>query len=122
MIVFLSDGAANYGPSYYSASSSYRKQPCHQGINSAATIKARGTIVYSIGYDLNANNGGANACAESPNIRPEVPAITAYDALRLIASTADTFYNKPDPGQLNSIYTKIAGDISGTRLIDNNTQ
>jgi Flp pilus assembly protein TadG len=121
VIVFLSDGAANYGPSYYSSTSSYRKQPCHQGISSAGTIKAKGTIIYSIGYDLDAQGGGANACAESPNAKAESPAITAYDALRLIATNSTTFFNKPNPGQLNSIYTQIAGDISGTRLIDNGT-
>jgi Flp pilus assembly protein TadG len=121
VIVFLSDGAANYGPSYYSSTSAYRKQPCHQAVNSAATIKATGTVIYSIGYDLDAQNGGANICAESPNVRPESPTISAYQALSQIASTANTFFNKPDPGQLNSIYTAIAGDISGTRLIDNGT-
>ena len=121
IIVFLTDGAANYGPSYYSASSGYRKQPCHQAINSAATIKATGTIIYTIGYDLNASAAGTDTCAESPNVRPESPSITAYDAVRLIASSATTFYNKPTAGQLNSIYTQIAGDISGTRLIPNET-
>lgn len=122
IIVFLSDGAANYGPSYYSSSSPYRKQPCHQGVNSAATIKATGTVIYSIGYDLNATAGGTNVCAESPAAKDESPAITAYDALRLIASNATTFYNKPDAGQLNTIYASIAGDISGTRLLDDSTQ
>jgi Flp pilus assembly protein TadG len=121
VIVFLSDGAANYGPSYYAATSAYRKQPCHQGINSAAAIKATGTVVYSIGYDLNATAAGTNTCAESPNVRPEVPSITAYSALQAIATNASTFYNKPNAGQLNTIYASIAGDISGTRLLDNNT-
>jgi hypothetical protein len=121
VIVFLTDGAANYGPSYYAAGSAYRKQPCHQGINSAATIKSSGTIIYSIGYDLNASAPGTNRCAQSPNAADESPFITAYDAVRLIATNDQAFFNKPNAGQLNTIYTQIAGDISGTRLIDNNT-
>lgn len=39
-----------------------RSTPCHQGVSSAATIKAAGTLVYSIAYDLSALNGGANEC------------------------------------------------------------
>ena len=35
VIIFVSDGAANYGPSYYGNTSPYRMQPCHQGISSA---------------------------------------------------------------------------------------
>jgi hypothetical protein len=36
-----------------------------------------------------------------------------------IASSPLTFYNKPDPGQLNTIFTTIAADIFRTaQLID----
>ena len=117
VIVFLSDGAANYGPSYYGDTSPYRVQPCHQGVSSAAGIKARGTLIYSIGYDLDALDGGANTCADSWG-NPEAPSISAYDALRAIATSPDTFYNKPGPGELKTIFTKIASDVTGTRLID----
>jgi hypothetical protein len=123
LIVLLSDGAANYGPNYYPASSPYRRQPCHQGVWSAAAIKARGTIIYSIGYDLDALNGGANECLSYTGA-DEVPAITAYSALQQIASRPDTFYDKPSPGQLRTIFTDIAADIAkGTSaLIDNDIQ
>src|SRR3954469_9623997 len=40
VIVFLSDGAANYGPSYYGDTSPYRVEPCHQGEASASAINA----------------------------------------------------------------------------------
>ena len=63
VIVFLSDGAANIGPSDLPLSSDYRKRPCRQGVNSAATIKAKGTLIYSIGYDLNALVAAARTCA-----------------------------------------------------------
>lgn len=124
VIVFFSDGAANRGPGYLSTSSPYRKTPCHQGVTSAGTVKGRGTIVYSIGYDLNAVNGGANQCRSLSSTGPlEVPAITAYQALQQIASTSQTFYNQPTPGQLNTLFTQVAADIQrgASGLIDNNT-
>jgi Flp pilus assembly protein TadG len=124
VIVFFSDGAANYGPTYLPSSSPYRKQPCHQGVNSAAAQKSRGTLIYSIGYDLNALNGGANKCQVGGMGGPdEVPAITAYQALSSIASNSNTFYNQPTAGQLNSLFTQVASDIQRgvAGLIDNNT-
>ena len=51
----------------------------------------------------------------------ESPSITAYQALQQIASSAQTFYNQPTPGQLRTIFTQIASDISAgsAGLIDN---
>ena len=42
------------------------------------------------------------------------------DTIRQIASEPDNFYNKPDPGQLNTIFTRIAADLQqpAARLID----
>ena len=122
IIVFLSDGAANIGPTYYPASSPYRMQPCHQGVWSSNTIKNRGTLIYSIGYDLNAVNGGANVCT-AYNGNLERPSITAYSAISQIASRPDTFYNQPNPGQLRTIFSQIAADIGhgSSALIDNDT-
>jgi Flp pilus assembly protein TadG len=137
VIVFLSDGAANIGPSDpgIPITNPYRKTPCRQGVNSAATIKGKGTLVYSIGYDLSALGGGANVCqATAANGAPgaaEAPPITAYQALQDIASpnTCSTpdrrcFYNQPNPGQLKSIFTEIAADLArGTSaLIDDGVQ
>jgi hypothetical protein len=121
VIVFFSDGAANTGPSSYPANSPYRKQPCHQGVTSAGYSKTRGTIVYSIGYDLDAENGGANRCEVGYGGPAESPAITAYQALQQIASNPTTFYNQPTPGQLRTIFTQIASDVTAgsAGLIDN---
>jgi hypothetical protein len=118
IIVFLSDGAANYGPSF--APPAYREQPCHQGVSSAAAVKARGTHVYTIGYDLNANSGGANICRVGVNASdpPESPPITAYAALQQMASDEASFFNQPTAGELNSIFSRIAFEASGTRLVD----
>jgi Putative Flp pilus-assembly TadE/G-like/von Willebrand factor type A domain len=116
VIVFFSDGAANTGPTYYSSTSPYRTRPCRQGVNSAAVIKNAGTLIYTIGYDLDANGGTANIC-KSYTGATESPAITAYDALREMATNTDTFFNRPNPGDLTRIYTQIAAEIGGTRLV-----
>jgi hypothetical protein len=118
VLIVLSDGAANLGPSYYPAGSPYLTQPCHQGVTSAQEIAGKGTLVYTIGYDLNAQGGDANVCT-STNGNDERPAITAYQALQSMASEPDNFYNKPAPGQLKTIFTRIAADISrpASRLI-----
>src|SRR5262245_6380745 len=119
VIVFFSDGAANTGPTYLSSSSPYRTQPCHQGVNSASTIKATGTLIYSIGYDLDALNGGANICQNGVSGANESPAITAYSAISQIATNSSTFFNRPNPGDLTRVYTQIAAEIGGTRIIPN---
>ena len=49
---------------------------------------------------------------------PESPSITAYDALRQIATSDAHSFNKPGPGELRTIYTAIAGESGGARLID----
>ena len=117
VIIFFSDGAANYGPAYYGNGSTYREQPCHQGVSSAAGAKAAGIEIYSIGYDLDAVDGGANVCKSSGG-GLESPRISAYEALQQISSGDDYFYNKPDPGQLNTIYTNVAVKILGPRLVE----
>ncbi len=123
VIVFMSDGAANTGPTYYSSTSDYRIRPCKQGVTSAGVAKtgASKTIVYSIAYALEDDTGGCMNSVPNPD-KPESPAITSATALQNIASPGN-FYNKPSPGQLNTIYTQIAVDIgSGTAgLIDDAT-
>ena len=42
VIVFMSDGAANTGPTYYATTSPYRTQPCHQGITSVEHREGEG--------------------------------------------------------------------------------
>jgi Flp pilus assembly protein TadG len=125
VIVFFSDGAANIGPMYYSSSSPYRKQPCHQGVTSSGGVKSAGTIIYSIGYDLNAQDGGANTCRYNGFTGPlEVPAISAYSTLQQIASSLDQFYVEPSSGDLSKVYLAIAADFSrgASGLIGNETQ
>jgi hypothetical protein len=117
VIVFLSDGGANTGPAYYGDSSPYRRQPCKQGVDSAAAAKARGTTVYTIGYDLFADGGAANLC-RSYTGSLEQPSISADQALRQMASGPEYFYNQPNAGELATIFTRIAVHLTGTRLVD----
>jgi hypothetical protein len=114
VIVLLSDGAANTGPTSYAATSPYRATPCHQGINSSLAAQAAGTLVYSIGYDV-----GHDVC-KNANGKLESPGITALQALTGIASTGN-YFNQPDAAQLNTIFASVAADLlQGTsRLVDN---
>lgn len=123
LIVFFSDGAANTGPNYVLSTNPYRKQPCHQGVTSAGLAKTKKTLVYSIGYDLDALNGGANVCTADTGAT-ESPSITAYQALQGIASSSDTFYVQPTPGQLSTLFEQVAADIGrgAARLVPNDTQ
>jgi Putative Flp pilus-assembly TadE/G-like len=121
VIVFFSDGAANYGPTSYSSTSDYRKRPCQQGVSSAGIAKSSGTRIFSVGYDLDALDGGANRCQASPSGTSwpdESPAITAYSALEQIASDPDAFYNEPLGSDLSSVFARIAVRVAGSRLID----
>ena len=119
IIVMLSDGAANTGPTYYPSGSSYRTQPCNQGVRSAATIKAKKTVVYTIGYDLDATAPGTNVCKNGVTNAAESPAITAYSAIQQMASPGN-FYNHPSPTDLSAIFQAIAFDINEgkSRLFD----
>jgi hypothetical protein len=118
VIVFLSDGAANTGPTFYPATSAYRTQPCHAGVNSANSAKGKGTIVYTIGYALGDDTGGCKSSTGTV----EKPAITVYDAMGGMASASGNFYNQPTPGQLNTIYTQVASDLQhgSSALINDN--
>jgi Flp pilus assembly protein TadG len=137
VIVFFSDGAANTSPQaltsgHWTNNASNRISPCGTGVQSAAIVKGRGTIVYTIGYDVGATGSTSQRCAvpdtnghqdtSSPvNEACGSWGCTAYDALRAMATSTDNFYNKPNPGELNQIFTRIAADINApsARLIDN---
>ena len=141
-IVFFTDGAANTGPRYLDASPTncdkntcttpYVTKPCNQGVTSAATIKATGTLIYSMGYDLTA--GTANICQTNTYKKNaqgqltttqnnESPAITATSAIQQIASGPSYFYNQPSASQVNTLFAALGANLlAGTaNLVDNNT-
>jgi Flp pilus assembly protein TadG len=112
VIIFLSDGAANTTPRYLPPYlEPWRGKPCQAGIHAAEQAKSGGTIVYTIGYDVDADTNGGQCGNEG---------LMASTALKEMASEPDNYYVKPDPGQLNTIFTRIAADISrpSSRLID----
>jgi hypothetical protein len=123
VMIFLSDGAANEDvaqlPSYMDTAQ-YHQHPCDAGVRAAQNAKGRGTIIFSIGYDLNGLGTDPEQCLTSSGNKDD---ITSFDAIQAIASDPSDFYNKPDPGQLNTIFTRIAADLSrpASRLIDDNT-
>ena len=121
VIIFLSDGAANTTPKYLPGylNNSYDKlRPCGSGVKAAARVKGGGTLVVTIGYDVDADLNGGQCGAEG---------LTAKSALTQMASvdpdpssvTGHYFYNQPDPVTLGPIFTRIARDLSrpASRLI-----
>jgi Flp pilus assembly protein TadG len=114
VIVFLSDGAANTGGTWHTPvnTNPYRTTPCRQGVTSAGAAKAAGTVIYSIGYDLDGGTSSPEICRSAVTGGPEPGGITAYDAIQQIASVPENFYKRDAPGSLNLIFTAIATDIS----------
>ena len=116
VVIFLTDGAANQSPVYTSTNPAaiYKSRPCYTGVTSAQAMHST-TWVYSIGYAI-----GSDACQKHPQNGAELPAITPVQALQQIASNSGNYFNRPDAGQLNTIFTSIAADISQgvSKLID----
>jgi hypothetical protein len=137
VIVFLSDGAANTTPRFlpsYLDTPTVRPymqlHPCAAGMAVADNVKGKGTIIYTIGYDLNGMGTDPENCKLYPSGSND-STITAQDAIEAMATDPDgagpeepNFYNKPDPGKLNIIFTRIAADLArpAARLIDDDTQ
>ena len=126
VIVFLSDGAANTTPRWISSyMEPWRTRPCAAGVEAARRVKDSGTIIYTIGYDLN----GLGTDYEQCRLRPSGCSSKERASPRTTRSgrsrrEPDNFYNKPDPGQLNTIFTRIAADLQrpAARLIDDGLQ
>jgi hypothetical protein len=141
-IVFLTDGEANIGSVYgagdlvYPPGNADDQAPCHSAINVADNYKRQGVTIYSIGYALGdsvpCTHGAFHDASGSPCTppaadcyhyadmkSPESPEITSFTTLSQIASPGN-FYNKADPGQLDTIFAAIATDIGqgSSRLID----
>ncbi len=73
VIIFLSDGAANTMPQnvntgHWSSNGTgpngWIWRPCGAGVESAKRIKDAGTIIYTIGYDLDAGGGAPEQCKQ----------------------------------------------------------
>jgi hypothetical protein len=124
IIVFLSDGAANDGPTFLASTSPYRTNPCGQGVTSAGVAKAAKVLVYSIAYTADGDECDAAIGAKvgSTTVQwygssrwgtPETPSLPAETALQKIASSGTQyFYDLPNPTSLTGIFQQIASDIT----------
>ena len=127
VIIFLSDGAANTGPSYLPNTSPYRTNPCGQSVQIASAAKAAKTLIYSIAYDLDVSGNEACYAAQGANVggtiagnqnTPEQPAMKANQAMQQIATPGNYFY-QPQPTPLVGVFDAITADLAkGTSRIN----
>jgi Flp pilus assembly protein TadG len=120
VIVFLSDGAANYGPQYYANTSPYLTNPCKSAVDNAATYKANKVLIYTIAYTTTSSD----ICKVSPGGKigshvvtsaeydqySETPQISATAAMQAIASPGN-YYSNPNATSLTGIFTAISADM-----------
>ena len=123
VIVFLSDGAANIGPTYYSTQLAVPQAAVPPGdlVGRADQVQGDAHLL-----DRLRPRRAERRCeqVQTWDDRNESPTITAYQALEQIASGPAHFYNKPSAGQLRTIFTAIAADMSrgSAALIDESVQ
>jgi len=136
VLIFFTDGEANYGActdannngvcENNSTSPFHRANPCRSAVTSADAATGDGVWVYGIAYDTPGTgclgwNNSSTSCNKQRGIQftcAEVPAITANTAVSRIASDPDRmFFSSPNPGDLTAIFTRIALDLTGARLI-----
>lgn len=110
VIIFLSDGDAGASSSNV-PSGAYNNQ-CQQAINAATTAKAAGTVIYSIAYE--ASTSGSSCSTDAT--------LSAYQTMQQIATDSSKFFSQPTAGDLSNIFSKIAADLTTTRLIDDDAQ
>src|SRR4051794_7569385 len=121
VIVFLSDGAANFGPQYYPNTSPYLTNPCKSSVDNAATMKANKVLIYTIAYTTSSTdwcmastgakiNGNVLVYPDDYNTIRESPQISAVGAMQAIASP-NNYYSNPNPTSLTGIFTAISADI-----------
>jgi Flp pilus assembly protein TadG len=140
VIVFLSDGAANTSPmklgtvngsGHWTNNPTNQQRPCGTGVQSAQRVKDRGTVVYTIGYDLTGGTASVERCGrpssnghQNGNPPPAEACgswgCNARDALKAMATDPTNYYEKPTPGDLRAIFTRIAADLQrpAARLVD----
>ena len=138
VIIFFTDGEANYGACTIASTqvctnntSITRTRPCQSAVNSADAAAAAGTWVYGIAYDTASTScwgwkstgtgTDGQSCAKQNGYQfrcAEQPAITATSMVQGVASDPTRFFNQPNPGDLTAIFKRIATDLTGARLLD----
>lgn len=134
VIIFFTDGEANYGACVDSNNDSVcennntpsRATPCRAAITSADQAAAAGVWVFGIAYATpsagclgwKSSGTGCNKTKGYQFSCAEVPAITANTAVQQIASDDSKFYSSPNPGDLTVLFKRIAVELTEGRLID----
>ncbi len=138
VIIFFTDGEANYGACTIASTqvctnntSPTRTRPCQSAVNAADNAALTGTWVYGIAYDTattscwgwraTGSDSNGNPCAKLNGYQfrcAEQPAITATAMVAGVASDPTRFFNQPNPGDLTAIFKRIATDLTGARLLD----
>ena len=108
VIIMLSDGAANTGPSYLPTTSPYRTNPCATAVSIADDAKSAGVLMYTIAYDI--AGSGSDPCYASDGSK-ESPGIQAVATLQQIASPGN-YFAQPQPAQLSGIFLAISADLA----------
>jgi Putative Flp pilus-assembly TadE/G-like len=114
VIVFLSDGAANFGQGCTSGTvDPHCTQPCNTAIQDASEYKAEGVLIYSILYG---DQSGGPAC-QAWTGADEEPFTEPWTAMQAIATPGD-YYADPDPTNLVGIFRQISSYLAaGTSRI-----
>ena len=120
VIVFLSDGAANYGPQYYSNTSPYLTNPCKSAVDQAAIYKAAKVLIYTIAYTTSSTDwcyaspgakiGNHIVQSDESSTYKESPQVSATATMQAIASPGN-YYSNPNATSLTGIFTAISADI-----------
>ena len=131
VMIVLSDGDASAASSAMPGASTTSgvypssKNQCQQAVTAAAAAKTAGTKVYTVAYGAKASGCSTDS-----------PAITPCQTMQRMAYDSSTFFSDytatggssscisaAEPvSALAAIFTKIAGDLTLSRLIPDNTQ
>jgi Flp pilus assembly protein TadG len=130
-LILLSDGDSNATASHMPGASTQTlvypstQNQCRQAITAAQSATAAGTVVYTVAYG-----------AEATGCSTDSPGITPCQTMQQMASASTTFFSdytatggditcvsaaQPSTS-LSQIFTDIAGNFGGARLIPNNLQ
>jgi hypothetical protein len=150
VIIFFTDGEANYGPFYLGNNDPQRSTPCQSADSYATTLKAGappageppqfigGTWVYTILYSTSSSTrckgwkqlgtqDGRSCDVNQPNtpfVCDEVPVpTTAHNTLQHMASVGSDGASRFYTSQddLTQIFKRVAADLSSTRLLPDDT-
>ena len=151
VIIFFTDGEANYGPWYLGTGNSQLRTPCKSANDLATTLKAGappageppsfigGTWIYTILYSTSSstrckgwrpspatqNGQRCNTTQDNAFVCDEQPApVTAHNTVQSMASVGSDGQSRfyTSSSDLTQIFKRIAVDLSSTRLLPDNVQ